>query len=118
MLFNLQRACADITGCIKVKFLTRNALQKEVSCANPSLDDTIKYLQSESRKKYALPEGFPAVLSLSLSPFPFFYSYEKNFFHFILFDNDYDESLQSNFRVAASGSWSIVSKAEKDAVRT
>jgi len=38
---------------------------RKESCANLSLDDTIKHLQSESRKKYALPEGFPAVLSFS-----------------------------------------------------
>lgn len=55
------------------------------SCANLFPDDTIKHLQSESKNKYATPEGFSTGILRTRT--------KKNLFHSVLFESDYNESL-------------------------
>lgn len=69
--------------------------RRKKSCANLALDDTIKHLQSESKKKEV------RTARQRDSPRYALYSYERNLFHLVHFDDDYNESLQSNFRVVA-----------------
>jgi len=85
---------SDITRSIKVEISRKECILERSHVQ--TLDNTIKYLQSESKKKkvYPPPEG-------SLSSRYALYSYERNLFHLALFDNNY-ESLQSNFRVIAA----------------
>lgn len=46
-----------------------------------------------------------------------FRSYGRNLFHFVLFDNDYSESLRSNFRVVESRRHYCIKREEREEER-